>query len=366
MTKLRAPHIFPFACHAIGHDNARCICLRGSLKKIVNNPNDFAREALAGLALAYPQYIQQIPGVQAVLRRDAPVLDKVTILTGGGSGHEPMFAGYVGRGMADVSVAGNVFASPPPPPIYEAAKAAHGGAGVLFLYGNYSGDVLNFDMAAEMLEEEKISVKTVRVTDDVASASPESLHERRGIAGDLFVIKVAGARAEEGANLAEVAAAAETANRCTRSIGVALSSCVIPASGCAIFELGEQEMEIGMGLHGEPGVQRGLVKPADPLVSDMIARILADSPMKVGNEVAVLVNGLGATPLAELLIVFRAVARFLSESGLKIRRSLVGNYATSLDMAGFSISLMWLDADLKRWLAAPAETPALLQTLDGR
>jgi dihydroxyacetone kinase len=336
------------------------------VKKIVNNPNDFAREAIEGLALAYPQYIRQVLGFQAVLRRDAPVLNKVTVLTGGGSGHEPMFAGYVGRGMADASVAGNVFASPPPPPIYEAAKAAHGGAGVLFLYGNYSGDVLNFDMAAEMLEQENISVRTVRVTDDIASAPPELLHERRGIAGDLFVIKVAGARAEEGANLAEVAAAAEKANHRTRSMGVALSSCVIPASGRVIFELGEQEMEIGMGIHGEPGVQRGLLQPADQLVAGMVARILVDLPIKAGDEVAVLVNGLGATPLGELLIVFRGLAGYLSKSGVKIWRSLVGNYVSSLDMAGFSISLMWLDADLKRWLAAPTETPSFIQTLDNR
>jgi dihydroxyacetone kinase len=336
------------------------------VKKIVNNPNDFAREAIEGLALAYPQYIRQVLGFQAVLRRDAPVLNKVTVLTGGGSGHEPMFAGYVGRGMADASVAGNVFASPPPPPIYEAAKAAHGGAGVLFLYGNYSGDVLNFDMAAEMLEQENISVRTVRVTDDIASAPPELLHERRGIAGDLFVIKVAGARAEEGANLAEVAAAAEKANHRTRSMGVALSSCVIPASGRVIFELGEQEMEIGMGIHGEPGVQRGLLQPADQLVAGMVARILVDLPIKAGDEVAVLVNGLGATPLGELLIVFRGLAGYLSTSGVKIWRSLVGNYVSSLDMAGFSISLMWLDADLKRWLAAPTETPSFIQTLDNR
>jgi dihydroxyacetone kinase DhaK subunit len=336
------------------------------VKKIINNPNDFAREAIEGLALAYPQYIRQVPGFQAVLRRDAPVLNKVTVLTGGGSGHEPMFAGYVGRGMADASVAGNVFTSPPPPPIYEAAKAAHGGVGVLFLYGNYSGDVLNFDMAAEMLEQENIAVRTVRVTDDIASAPPELLNERRGIAGDLFVIKVAGARAEEGANLVEVAAAAEKANYRTRSMGVALSSCLIPASGRAIFELGEQEMEIGMGIHGEPGVQRGVLQPADQLVSEMVARILVDLPMKAGDEVAVLVNGLGATPLAELLIVFRGLARSLSKSGVKIWRSLVGNYVSSLDMAGFSISLMALDADLKRWLAAPTETPAIVQTVDNR
>ena len=331
------------------------------MKKIINNPDDYAREAIEGLALAYPQYIRKIPGIQAVMRKDAPVAGKVTVLTGGGSGHDPIFSAYVGRGMANVSVAGNVFASPPPPPIYEAAIAAHGGAGVLFLYGNYSGDILNFDVAAEMLEQENIAVKTVRVTDDVASAPPELLHQRRGIAGDLFAIKVAGACAEEGANLAEVAAAAEKAIQHTRSMGVALSSCVIPASGRAIFEIGDQEMEIGMGLHGEPGIQRGPLKPADPLVSEMVRRILADSPVRGGNEVAVLVNGLGATPLGELLIVFRAIAGILSESGITIWRSMVGNYATSLDMAGFSISLLWLDADLKRWMAARAETPAFIQ-----
>ncbi len=331
------------------------------MKKVINNPDDFAREAIEGLALAYPQYLRLLPGLQAVARIDAPVHNKVTILTGGGSGHEPLFAGYVGKGMADASVAGNVFASPPPPPIYEAAKAVHGGAGILFLYGNYSGDVLNFDMAAEMLGEENIMVKTVRVTDDVASAPRESLAERRGIAGDLFVMKVAAARAEEGANLQEVLAAAEKANACTRSMGVALSSCVIPASGRTIFQLGEQELEIGMGVHGEPGVHRGAMRPADELASEMMTRIMADLPVQAGDEVTVLVNGLGTTPLAELLIVFRAVARILSASAVKIWHSLVGNYVTSLDMAGFSISLLRLDEDLKRWMAAPAESPAWIQ-----
>jgi dihydroxyacetone kinase len=331
------------------------------VKKLLNNPYNFAGEAIEGLALAYPQYIRKMPGFQAVLRVDSPVLGKVTILTGGGSGHEPMFAGYVGRGMADASVAGNVFTSPPPQPIYETAKAAHGNAGVLLLYGNYSGDVLNFDIAAEMLENENIPVKTVRITDDVASAPPESSHARRGIAGDLFAIKVAGACAEERANLAEVTAAAEKANRSTRSLGVALSSCTIPASGRMIFELGEEEVEIGMGLHGEPGVRRGRLKPAEELVPEIATQILNDFPTKLSDEVAVLVNGLGSTSQSELLIVFRSLTQYLRQSGLTIWYSLVGNYATSLDMAGFSISLMRLDADLKRWLSAPVETPAFLQ-----
>jgi dihydroxyacetone kinase-like protein len=330
------------------------------LKKLINDPNEVAQEAIEGLALAFPQYIRKLAGHQAVVRREAPVLGKVTILTGGGSGHEPMFAGYVGRGMADASVAGNVFASPPPPPICATAKASHGGAGVLFIYGNYSGDVLNFDVAADMLQSE-IPVATVRVSDDVASGAPDRRAERRGIAGDLFVIKVAGARAEERASLEEVAAAAEKANENTRTMGVALSSCVIPASGTPIFELPEEEMEIGMGLHGEPGVQRGPMLPADQLAGEIVHRILADLPNEPGDEFAVLVNGLGATPLSELFIVFRAVSRQLKEAGFLVVRSYVGNYASSLDMAGCSITLMRLDSELKRLLLAPAECPALVQ-----
>lgn len=331
------------------------------MKKLINNPNNVAGEALEGLALAFPRYIRKLDGLQVVLRRDAPVTGKTTILTGGGSGHEPMFAGYVGRGMADVSVAGNIFASPPPFPIREGARAAHGGAGVLLLYGNYSGDILNFDMAAEMLQEDGIPVITVRITDDVASAPPDRKMDRRGIAGDLFVIKVAGACAEEGASLKDVAAAAEKANEHTRTMGVALSSCIIPASGKPIFELPEHEIEIGMGLHGEPGVQRGPMVPADQLAAGMLQRILADRPVKTGDEFAVLVNGLGTTPLSELFIVFRAVSQLMNDSGLAIQRSYVGNYVSSLDMAGCSVTLMQLDSELKRWLLAPAECPALVQ-----
>jgi dihydroxyacetone kinase-like protein len=331
------------------------------MKKLINDPNTVALEAVEGLALAYPQYIRKLGGIQAVVRRDAPISGKVAVLTGGGSGHEPMFLGFVGRGMADASVTGSIFASPPPPPIYQTAKAVHGGAGVLFLYGNYSGDVLNFDIAAEMLEAEGISVATLRINDDVASAPPDRASERRGIAGDLFVIKVAGARAEERVGLREVTCATEKANENTRSMGVALSSCVIPASGQPIFELSEQEMEIGMGLHGEPGVQRTGMLRADGVAAEIVRRILADLPTRAGDEVAVLVNGLGATPLSELFIMFRAVSRLLTEAGLKIGRTWVGNYATSLEMAGCSISIMRLDSELKRLLLAAAETPGLVQ-----
>jgi dihydroxyacetone kinase-like protein len=267
----------------------------------------------------------------------------------------------VGRGWADGSVAGNVFTSPPPQPIYEAAKALDGGAGILFLYGNYSGDVLNFDTAAEMLVQEGIRVSSIRISDDVASAPAGRRGERRGIAGDFFVIKVAAAKSEEGADLGQVTAAAERANEATRSMGVALTSCVIPASGQPIFEISDQEMEIGMGLHGEPGVQRGPMLAADRLAENMVGRILTDLSAKAGDEVAVLVNGLGATPTSELFIMFGAASRCLEAAGLVIWRSYVGNFATSLDMAGCSFTLMRLDSELKRLLSAPAESPAFVQ-----
>ena len=331
------------------------------MKKLLNNPDNVALEAVQGLALAYPQYVRQLAGLQAVVRCQAPTAGKVAVLTGGGSGHEPMFLGYVGPGMADASVAGNVFASPPPKPIYETAKAVHGGAGVLFLYGNYSGDVMNFDMAAEMLKVDGIPVLTVRVADDLASAPLESLEERRGIAGDLFVIKVTSARAEEGASLEEVGLAAERANKNTRSIGVALSSCIIPASGRPIFEIGENEIEVGMGVHGEPGVSRQTLPTAARLAADMVHRLLADLRPRDGDEVAVLVNGLGATPLSELFVMYHSIHPLLTGAGLQIFRSYVGNYVSSLDMAGCSITLMRLDSDLKRLLLAPADSPAFVQ-----
>ena len=331
------------------------------MKKLINDPNAVAAEAIEGLAQAYPQYIRKIEGLTAVARKDAPIAGKVAVLTGGGSGHEPMFAGFVGPGWADASVAGNIFTSPPPPPICATAKAVHGGAGVLFLYGNYAGDVLNFNMAAEMLAQDGIQVSTVRICDDVASAPTERRDERRGIAGDFFVIKVACARAEERAGLAEVTAAAKKANDHMRSMGVALSSCVIPASGRPIFAISDQEMEIGMGLHGEPGVRRGPLASADPVAEDMVSRILGDLPAKAGDEVAVLVNGLGATPLSELFIMFRAARRRLTDVGLSVWRSYVGNFASSLDMAGCSFTIMRLDSELKRLLSAPAASPAFVQ-----
>lgn len=331
------------------------------MKKLINNPNEVVPETIEGIALAYPQYVRQLSGFQALVRRDAPVEGKVAVLTGGGSGHEPMFGGFVGVGMADGSVAGHVFTSPPPDPIVCTAKAIHGGAGVLFVYGNYTGDVLNFDVAAEMLKADGIRVETVRVADDVASASPDRREERRGIAGDFFVIKTAAARAEEGADLSAVSAAAQEANDNTRSMGIALSSCIIPASGKPIFDISDRDMELGMGLHGEPGIQRAPVLPANEIVQGIMDRILEDLPLPFRSEVALLVNGLGATPLAELFIVYRAAHRLLTDRGISICRAYVGNFATSLEMAGCSISMLRITSMLKRLLLAPAHCPAFVQ-----
>jgi dihydroxyacetone kinase len=331
------------------------------MKKLINSPDDVASETMEGLVAAFPQSVRSLEGVRAIVRRDAPIQGKVAVVTGGGSGHEPMWWCYVGRGMPDASIVGNIFAAPPPGPIYQTAKAVDGGRGVLFIYGNYSGDVLNFDAAVEMLEAENVTVAVVRTTDDVASAPPDRKSDRRGIAGSFFALRIAAARAEEGAGLEEVTATAKRANFSTRSMALALSSCTIPASGQPIFQLGEDEVGIGMGGHGEPGIYRGPMRSADELAQLMISNLLADEVAKPGDEVAVLVNGMGATPLGELLIMYRAVSRLLSEAKLIICRSYVGNYSTTLDMAGCSVSLIRLDDELKRLLLAPADSPGFTQ-----
>jgi dihydroxyacetone kinase-like protein len=331
------------------------------LKKLINDPYRVTIEAVEGYVAAFPKQVRQVKDMPVVVRADAPIQGKVGVVIGGGSGHEPLFMGYLGKGLADGCPVGNIFTSPSPEVVLAATRAVSGGAGVIYLYGNYSGDVMNFGMAAEAAAEEGIRTETVLITDDVASAPRDSIDRRRGIAGDFFVFKIAGACADEGGSLDAVVRAASKANDNTRTMGVALSSCTIPASGKPIFQLAEDEMELGLGIHGEPGEMREKLQPADRVVERMLARILEDLPFKTGDEVAVLVNGLGSTPLCELYIVFRRVALLLSEAKINIHRSYVGEYSTSLDMAGCSVTLMRLDDELRRWLDRPAFCPCFVE-----
>lgn len=332
------------------------------MKKIINDPMRFVDEMLEGLLLAHSSELRALPGYPRVLvRADAPVPDKVAIVTGGGSGHLPVFLGYVGKGLADGVAVGNVFSSPSMDDMLAATRAVHAGKGVLYLYGNYTGDRLNFDMAGEMAAMEGIRTRTVLVTDDVASAPKGSESRRRGVAGLFFAYKIAGACADEKASLDEVAEAAQRAVDNTRSMGVALSPCTVPAAGRPTFTIGDDEMEIGMGIHGEPGVRRGPLEPADQIATRLTEAIIEDFPLRGGEQVAVLVNGLGATPLEELYILYRKVHQILRERDIQIYRAYVGEYATSLEMAGASISLLRLDEDLRRWLDAPAHSPFFTQ-----
>lgn len=331
------------------------------MKKLINDPLKVTNEMIEGLVAAFPHLLRKLDRVNVVVRRDAPVPEKVGIITGGGSGHEPFWLGYTGKGMSDAVVVGEIFSSPPPKPVYEATKAVNGGVGVLCILGNYSGDKMNFSMGAEMARAEGITVEITQVTDDVASAPKDRISDRRGIAGNVFVIKIAGAKTEEMATLEEVKTVAQKANANLRTMGVAIAPCTIPAAGKPHFTLKEDEMEVGLGIHGEPGLQRMTLKPADEVTEILVTKILEDLPFEKGDEVAVLVNGLGATPLLELLIVFRKLNRILTNAGIKIHRSYVGNYCTSLEMAGCSITLLRLDEELKRLLDAPVLTPYLVQ-----
>ncbi|MBO8127560.1 MAG: dihydroxyacetone kinase subunit DhaK [Firmicutes bacterium] len=330
------------------------------MKKLINDPYKVVDEMLAGFVKAHPNYVRMVHP-RGLVRKAPPKKGKVGLMIGGGSGHKPAFIGYIGEGVADGVAVGNVFASPPPEPALEVTKAIDTGAGVLYSYGNYQGDILNFNMAAELAAMEGIRVETVLVTDDIASAPKDQMEKRRGIAGDFFVFKIAGAMAETMASLDEVKRVAEKANFNTRTMGVALSGCTVPAAGKPIFTLGENEMEIGLGIHGEPGVRRGKLETADEVATDITERIIADLPFQSGDEVAVLVNGLGATPYMELYIVYRKVAEILADHGISIYRSYVGEYVTSLEMAGCSVTLMRLDDELKRLLDAPADTPFFVQ-----
>ena len=323
-------------------------------QKLINDGDAAVDEMLSGILAAHADLLWRPDHApRAVLSRHGPRPGKVALVIGGGSGHEPTFAGFVGKGLADAAAVGNVFASPPPQPAVDAAMAVQGGAGVLFMYGNYAGDVMNFDMAAELLEMEGVPSRTVLTTDDIASAPVAQRETRRGVAGNVFIFKAAGAAADLMLPLAEVERVARHANDRTFTMGVALSACSLPQTRRPNFDLPAGEMEIGMGIHGEPGLRRGPLRPADAVADEIMDAILAEMAAPPGDRVAVLVNSLGATPLMELYILYARVAARLQGAGLVIAKSLVGPYCTSLDMAGASITVMHLDDDLARMLDHP-------------
>ena len=324
------------------------------VKKVLNDPFAYVDEMLDGLCAAHPEHYR-LTGTQGrVIARAQPMPDgKVGIVSGGGSGHLPIFTGYVGKGLLDACAIGDVFASPSVDQMADAIRAANGGAGVVRLYGNYGGDIMNFDMAGDMVEMEDIACTTVLLTDDVASAKPEEAEKRRGVAGLVYAFKIAGAAAEAGRDLAGVTEAAQRAADACRSVGFALSSCTVPQAGRPTFDIGETEMEMGMGIHGEPGVWRGEIRPADAIAEEMMDILLADKP--ASGRVSVMVNSLGATPPEELYILYRVVKRRLEAAGAEIVMPLVGRYATSMEMAGASITLCHLDADLEGLLTAPCD-----------
>lgn len=329
------------------------------VKKFLNNPDDFVPESLSGLAAAHADLLRVDLENQIVVRREAPVSGKVALVSGGGSGHEPLHGGFVGKGMLDAACPGAVFTSPVPDQMLAATKAVDGGAGVVHIVKNYTGDVLNFRMAAELAEDEGIQVESVLTNDDVAVEDSLYTAGRRGVGITVLVEKIAGAKAEAGGTLAEVAGIARKVNAQGRSFGVALTSCATPSSNGPIFEIGADEMEFGVGIHGEPGRRRESIRPAAEIVEQMTTAILDDLAPSSGSNVLAFVNGLGGTPLIELYLVYNELTKQLERHGLAATRNLVGNYITSLEMAGVSITLLVLDDELTALWDAPVHTPAL-------
>ncbi len=331
------------------------------MKKFINKPEDFVDEMIEGIVAAHPKQLEYLENnTRCIVKKDRSKT-KVGIVTGGGSGHLPLFLGYVGEGLLDGCAVGGVFQSPGADKVYEITKAVNKGKGVLYIIGNYMGDKMNFDMAAEMAEMEGIETKTIIGMDDVASAPKSETHKRRGVAGIFYVYKTAGAMADLGNSLDEVYRVAEKAAKNVRTMGVALSPCIIPEVGKPSFMLEDDEMEIGMGIHGEPGVRRGKLRPADEVVTEMLSAILTDLELDTGDEVSVLVNGLGATCKEELYIINKKISEILKENGISIFSTYVGEFATSMEMAGFSISIIKLDNELKSMLGKSANTPFFTQ-----
>lgn len=327
------------------------------MKKFINDVALVEEQMIKGMVKAYPQYLRKLDCGNVVVRAHKKE-GKVALISGGGSGHEPAHGGFVGTGMLDAAVAGAVFTSPTPDQIYEGIKAVATDAGVLMVVKNYTGDVMNFEMAAEMAEMEGITVKHVVTNDDVAVKDSLYTVGRRGVAGTIFVHKIAGALAEEGGTLDEVQAVAQKVIDNVRTMGAATQACTVPAAGKPGFELSDDEMEVGIGIHGEPGTHRESMKTADEITDMLLEQILGDIDYN-GSEVAVMINGAGATPLMELFIINNHVSDVLAERGIKVYKTMVGEYMTSIEMQGFSISLLRLDEELKRLLDAPADTPAL-------
>lgn len=327
------------------------------MKKIINDPEQVAQEMITGMLLAAPNKLKQLKDTTVIMRKDAPIKKKVGIVSGGGSGHEPAHAGYIGSGMLDAAVIGEVFTSPSVDQVYEAIKAVDSGEGVFLVIKNYTGDVLNFEMAAELATAEGIQVEQIIVNDDVAVEDSSFTTGRRGIAGTIFIHKIVGAKANLGGSLEEIKRVAEKAVANVRSMGMAITPCSIPAAGEASFTLSEQEMEIGIGIHGEPGIERKPLATAKEIATELTQKILADINLQKNDEVAVLINGLGSTPDMELYILNKEVQQILKEKEIHVYQTFVGEYMTALEMGGCSVTLLKLDDELKSLLDHPSEAP---------
>lgn len=324
------------------------------MKKFVNDPKQFVPEMLKGIALANPDTIKYVPEYNLIMRADSPSNDKVSIVQGSGSGHEPAHVMVVGPGMLDAACPGDVFAAPPSDYVYQTAKLVASDKGVLLLVNNYTGDRMAFEMASELAEAEGLKVTTLFINDDVAVQDSTWTVGRRGVAGNFFVIKAVGAKAAQGASLEEVKAIGEKVNSVTRTMGIALTACTPPAKGSPLFDLGEDEMEVGVGIHGEPGRRRAKMVSADEIVDELLGAVVPDLPYSSGDRVALMINGLGGTPISELYLLYGIAAEKLAAQGITVARSYVGEYCTSLEMAGASLTLVRLDDEIEALLEAPA------------
>jgi phosphoenolpyruvate---glycerone phosphotransferase subunit DhaK len=325
------------------------------MKKFVNDPSKFVPEMLKGIALANPKTLKYIPEYNLIMRADIPLDDKVSIMQGSGSGHEPAHVMAVGKGMLDAACPGNVFAAPPPDFVYQTTKLVASKKGVLHLLNNYTGDTMSFDTGRELAEADGIEVRTVVINDDVAVKDSTWTVGRRGVAGNFFVMKAVGAAAEQGFSLEELEALGNRVVSVTRTMGMALTGCTPPAKGTPIFTLAEDEMEMGIGIHGEPGRKRVKLAPANAIVDELLEAVASDLPYKAGDEVALMINGMGGTPISELYLLYGYAHEQVEKRGMKIKRNYVGEYCTSLEMAGFSLTMVKLDPELEGYLAAPAE-----------